>query len=163
MEDRRIAGMMPFISFLVRPSLSILLASSSLPPASLKSLSFMTTWVRAISAIMAGRRSMPYFRVAVPKEYLVTPVTASIPTQAMKRPIIPEMILLGSEFPETPAISEIPRIPIEKYSTDVKFDTSLVINEAHTRSRIADSRPPHTEAKRDVSSAFLTFPFLARG
>ena len=112
---------------------------------------------------MAGSMSMPYFRVAEPKEKRVTPVTASMPTQAISRPIMPEIRLLGRLLPDTPAIRLMPMMPSEKYSTEVKFATSLVIREAQSSSNTAENRPPNTEANSEVSSAFFTLPFLASG
>ncbi len=94
---------------------------------------------------------------------LETPVTASTPTQAMSIPKRPDMIPLGREFPETPARSEIPRIAIEKYSTEVNFETKAAIGAASTRSKRAPMMPPKEEAKREVSSACRTLPFFARG
>ena len=93
----------------------------------------------------------------------MTPVTASMPTQAISRPIMPEMRLLGRLLPDTPAIRLMPMIPREKYSTEVKFATSLVMREAQSSSRTAENRPPNTEANREASSAFLTLPCLASG
>ena len=154
---------MDFISLGVRPSLSILLASSNFPWLMTKSRSFWTTWVRAIRAIMAGSMSMPNLRVSIPKENRVTPVMASMPMEAMKMPSRPDSTPLGRLSPLTPAIREMPRIAMEKYSTDAKLDTSLVMKDAHTSSRIADISPPKVEANREVSRAFLTFPCLARG
>ena len=54
-------------------------------------------------------------------------------------------------------------MPSEKYSTEVKFATSLVMREAQISSSTAENRPPSTDANRDVSSAFLTLPCLASG
>ena len=54
-------------------------------------------------------------------------------------------------------------MPREKYSTEVKFATSLVMREAQSSSRTAENRPPNTEANSEVSRAFLTLPFFARG
>ena len=54
-------------------------------------------------------------------------------------------------------------MPREKYSTEVKFATSLVMREAQSSSNTAENRPPNTEANSEVSSAFFTLPFLASG
>ena len=72
----------------------------------------------------------------------------------MSKPIIPEMIDFGSEFPETPAIKEIPKIPIEKYSTEVKFATNFVISDAQSKSKTAENNPPNTDEKRDKSCKY---------
>ena len=112
---------------------------------------------------MAGSMSMPYFRMSRPKPKRVTPVMESKPIQAISRPMEPEIRDLGRELPETPAIREMPRIPMEKYSTEVKLWVSLVMKEAQHSSRTAENRPPKVEANREVSRAFLTLPCLARG
>lgn len=76
---------------------------------------------------------------------------------------MPEIRLLGRLLPDTPAIRLMPMMPSEKYSTEVKFATSLVIREAQSSSNTAENRPPNTEANSEVSSAFFTLPFLASG
>ena len=162
-EERVHAGRMEIISLPVSPSRSILLASSSFPFASTKSRSFCTTWVRAISAIMAGSMSIPYRSASIPKVYLHTPVTASVPMAAIRIPRSPDKIPFARLSPLTPAIREIPRIAMEKYSTEANLETRCVIKDAHKSSRMAENRPPKVEANREVSSAFLTFPFFASG
>ena len=107
--------------------------------------------------------SMPYFSASMPKVKRITPVTASEPIAAIRIPSRPDIIPFGRLSPLTPAIKEIPRIAIEKYSTDANLDTSLVMKEAQTNSRIAENRPPNTDANSDVSSAFFTLPFFASG
>ena len=83
--------------------------------------------------------------------------------QAIRRPSIPEIRAFGRLSPETPAIREMPMIPRAKYSTEVNFETALVMSWAQSRSSSAENRPPKVEAKRETSRAFLTLPFLASG
>ena len=93
----------------------------------------------------------------------MTPVTASAPMAAIRMPRRPDIIPFGRLSPLTPAIREIPRIAMEKYSTEANLETSFVIKEAQTRRSRAEKRPPKVDANREVSRAFFTFPFFASG
>lgn len=106
---------------------------------------------------------IPLYKLRLPKVKRVTPLTESMPTDAIRIPKQPLMIPFNRLSPLTEAITESPKIASAKYSGAPKFIAIFPICGAKNNSQHALIRPPTVEAVKAVLRAFPGKPFRQQG